>query len=260
MEEITTEQSEHVVTITMNRPDKKNAVNQAMYARMVELFEQAESDENIRVVVLRGAGGNFTSGNDLGEFQQVPEERDEPIAAYEFLRTVAFFEKPLISEVSGHAVGLGATVLLHSDLVLASEDARIKFPFVDLGVVPEAGSSLLLPRMVGHQKAAEIIFPAKELSAAEGRDAGFVNRVVPKEDLRDEVREQSRELAGKAPTALRETKRLMKEPYWDKLSETIDRETEVFHDRLLSEESAEAIAATLEGREPDFSETGSAER
>lgn len=253
MDSIIVDRQDHVFTITLNRPEKKNAVNEAMYGRMVELLEDAESDSDVRVVILRGKGDDFTSGNDLGEFQQVPEDRDEPISAYEFLRSIAFFEKPLITEVSGYAVGLGATILLHADLVLASKDARIKFPFVDLGVVPEAGSSLLLPRMAGHQKAAEIIFTARELTAEDGREIGFVNDVLPREELRDRVKGLAQSLSKKAPEALRETKRLLKEPYWDELSETIDRETESFHERLLSDESTEAITAMMEGREPDFS-------
>lgn len=243
----------YVRTITLNRPEKKNAVNAEMYARMNELLETASADEETRVVVFRGAGGNFTSGNDLAEFQGVSGETDGPIAAYEFLKSVAFFDKPIVTEVAGYAVGLGATILLHADLVVAEEEATIKFPFLDLGVVPEAGSSLLLPRMVGHQRAAEVIFTAAELSAGEGRDLGFVNEVVPKSGLADRVQQVATELAGKPPEALQETKRLMKEPYREELREAIDRETETFHERLLSEEAAEAIGATMEGREPDFS-------
>lgn len=249
---IESRQDNHVLEIALNRPDKKNAVNSEMYERLVELLDQAESDDSIRVVVMKGRGGNLTSGNDLGEFQEVPEDADETIAAYQFVKTIALFEKPLITQVEGYAVGLGATMLLHSDLVIADEDSQIRFPFVDLGVVPEAGASLLLPMMAGYQKAAEIIFSADFLSAEEGKEIGFVNEVVEPDNLEQRVQEHSNMIASKAPGSLRATKRLMKDNFRDDLEETIDREMKTFHERLMTDEAMEAIAATMEGREPDF--------
>lgn len=245
---------DHVLTITFNRPDKKNALTIAMYQELLELLDEASQSDSIRVVVLKGAGGNLTSGNDLGDFQEViEEENEEALAAYHFVKELALFDKLIVTQVEGHAVGVGATMLLHSDYVVAAEDSQIRFPFVDLGVVPEAGSSLLLPMMAGYQKAAEIIFTADTIGPEKAYEIGFVNEVVPPDELESSVRAISRRLAKKPPGSVQETKALLKRNYREELKETIDHEMELFHERLFSEEAMEAISAFVEDREADFS-------
>lgn len=245
---------DHVLTITLNRPDKKNAITISMYQRLLDLLDEASSDDGIRVVTLKGAGGNLTSGNDLGDFQAViEEENDEALAAYHFIKELALFDKLLVTQVEGYSMGVGATMLLHSDYVVAEEDSQLRFPFVDLGVVPEAGSSLLLPMMAGYQKTAEIIYTADAFGPEKGYEIGFINEVVPPDELEERVRVMSRRLAEKPPGSVQETKALIKENYREKLMETIDREMELFHERLFSEEAVEAISAFMEGRDPDFS-------
>jgi enoyl-CoA hydratase/carnithine racemase len=245
---------DHVMTITIDRPEKKNAITASMYARMNECLERASESDEIRVVIFRGQGEDLTSGNDLKDFQRVMEEDDDdPISAYHFVKNLALFDKLVVMAAKGYAVGLGATMLLHGDYVVAAEDAKIRFPFVDLGAVPEAGTSLLLPMMGGYQKAAELVFLAETVGPEKGYEVGFVNEVVPGEDLEDRAREIASRYAAKPPGAMQKTKAMMKADYRDRLEETIDREMEVFHERLFTEEAMEAIAAQLEGRDPDFS-------
>ncbi|MFB6226946.1 MAG: enoyl-CoA hydratase-related protein [bacterium] len=253
---IQADRDEHILTITLNRPDKKNALKISMYQRLLELMDDASEDDGIRVVVIKGAGGNLTSGNDLADFQEViEEENEEALAAYHFVKELALFDKLLVTQVEGYAVGVGATMLLHSDYVTAEEGSQIRFPFVDLGVVPEAGSSLLLPMMCGYQKAAEIIFTADTISPEKAYEVGFVNEVVPPGQLEQSTVEISERLAKKPPGSVQESKSLLKENYREDLIETIDREMELFHERLFSEEAMEAISAFIEDREPDFSGT-----
>lgn len=245
---------DHILEITFNRPEKKNALKISMYQRLLELLEEASEDDGVRLVVIRGSGGNLTSGNDLADFQEViEEENEEALAAYHFVKELALFDKLLVTQVEGYAVGVGATMLLHSDYVVAEEDSRIRFPFVDLGVVPEAGSSLLLPMMAGYQKAAEIIYTADTIGPEKAYEIGFVNEIVSSGDLPERVRAISERLAKKPPGSVQQTKSLMKENYREELLETIDREMELFHERLFSEEAMEAISAFIENREPDFS-------
>jgi enoyl-CoA hydratase/carnithine racemase len=247
------DQSDHVLRLTIDRPEKKNAINSPMYETLVEELNRAERDDAVRVVVFRGTDGNLTSGNDLSEFQEAPENFDETVPAFRFVKSLAFFPKPIVTQVEGYAVGIGATMLLHSDIVYSEPGAQIRFPFVDLGVVPEAGSSLLLPMMAGHQKAAEIIYKADFLSPEEGYEIGFVNDVLPADELQERVRDEAETLAGKPPEALRETKRLLRANYREQLEDTIDEEARIFHERLNSEEAMECMAAMIEDRDPDFS-------
>ncbi len=248
-----------VCTIVFDRPNKKNAFTQAMYVGFLAALEQAASDPATRVVLLHGAGGVFTAGNDLGDFASNPPigkaaERDESgLPRHPLLRLLHMlprFEKPMIAAVQGAAVGIGVTMLLHCDLIYAGESARFSLPFVNLGLSPEAGSSLLLPQLMGHQRAAELLMLAEPFSAATAREYGLVNQVLADDAVIDRARAVAHALARKPAASLRATKQLMRAPNAAQLEQVIDREIEVFADRLVSAEAREAFEAFLTKREP----------
>ncbi|MFV8754054.1 enoyl-CoA hydratase [Nannocystaceae bacterium ST9] len=250
-----------VCTIVFDRPAKKNAFTQAMYVGFLAAIEQARTDAGTRVVLLHGAGGVFTAGNDLGDFANNPPigkaaERDESgLPRHPLLRLLHVlprFEKPLVAAVQGSAVGIGVTMLLHCDLVYSGEGARFSLPFVNLGLSPEAGSSLLLPKLMGHQRAAELLLLAEPFSAATAREYGLVNQVLADDAVIDRARTIARTLARKPAASLRASKQLMRAPYAAQLEQVIDREVEVFAQRLVSPEAREAFEAFLSKREPNF--------
>lgn len=252
---------EGICTIVFDRPSKKNAFTQAMYQGLLDALDQAGRDPAIRVVLLHGAGGVFTAGNDLLDFANNPPigksaERDEQgLPRHPLLRllhTLPRFEKPIVAAVQGVAVGIGVTMLLHCDLVYAAETARFSLPFVNLGLSPEAGSSLLLPRLMGHQRAAELLLLAEPFSAATAHHYGLVNQVLTDDAVIDRARSVARSLARKPAAALRASKQLMRAPLAESLGQVIDREVEVFSQRLVSPEAREAFEAFLAKREPDF--------
>ena len=244
-----------VLTVRMNRPDKRNALNRPMYTGIADALDRAAGDPAIRVVVLTGAGGHFTSGNDLGDFLAGDEGSGErPVAR--FLRTISTFPKPLIAAVSGVAVGVGTTMLLHCDLVYADETARLQLPFVNMGLVPEAASSLTLPKVVGLAKAAELLMFGEFLSAVDAERAGIVNRVVPAGELDALVAERAGKLARQPAGAVRETKRLLRHATTATVTERMAEEGLLFAAALKSPESREAMTAFLEKRAPDFSRFG----
>jgi enoyl-CoA hydratase/carnithine racemase len=241
--------------IVMNRPEKRNALTGAMYTGLAGALEHAASDPETRVVVLAGAGGAFTSGNDLGDFLAGQHVRGEtPVAR--FLRTISSFPKPLVAQVSGPAIGVGTTMLLHCDLVYADTDAVFQLPFVNIGLVPEAASSLLLPRLAGHAKAAELLFFGAPFPAVEAAAIGLVNAVVAAEDLDVFVENRAEELAQKPAGALRATKQLLRRSASTDVQERMREEGALFADRLTSPEAREAMIAMLEKRKPDFSRSG----
>lgn len=248
---ITAESRDRVLIIRIERPEKKNALLLDMYSAMTEILAEAEDDTRIRAVCVTGTGEVFTSGNDLTDFQSnPPTDLDSPVMV--FLRAIASFSKPLLAAVNGVAVGVGTTMLLHCDLVYASPNARFQLPFVNLGLVPEAASSLLLPRLMGHQRAAELLYLGKMFDAHTAAGLGLVNGITPLDDLLDKTLEVAREVAAKPPAAMRLTKRLLKSDR-DELLERIDLEAGHFADQLGSPEVAEALRAFLEKRPPDFS-------
>lgn len=249
---IVTEQKDGVLLIRMNRPDKKNALNVEMYDAMSAALAQADEDEATRAVILTGTGDAYTSGNDLADFLNVPRDPDGSGAGFRFLQAISSFEKPLIAAVNGIAVGIGSTMLLHCDLVYAAEEARFHFPFVDLALVPEAASSLILPKMMGHQRAAELILLAEPFDAAKAQEVGIVNAVVPRKKLMDTAFEKAGILAAKAPGALRASKRLLKRGD-EAVSARLSAELTSFVERLKSPEAREVMQAFLEKRKPDFS-------
>lgn len=243
---------DRILTIQMNRPDKKNALTLDMYTIMAGAMRAAQDDPDVRVILFTGAGGNFTSGNDLGDFMTSPPVgKDSPV--WHFLSALFEAKKPLVSAVTGVAVGIGTTMLLHCDLAYAGESARFILPFINLGLVPEAGSSFLLPRFLGHVRAAELLMLGDSFDAAKALELGFVNQVVPDDAVEALARSKAAQLAAKPPAALRLTKAMLKEGHAEALAATVRKESPRFIERLNSAEAAEAFQAFMERRAPDFS-------
>ena len=240
-----------VFEIRLNRPEKKNALTVAMYAAMADALAEAEQDPAVRVVLFTGAGDAFCAGNDLNDFiARPPSSPDAPV--FRFLRGIADASKVLVAAVHGPAIGIGTTLLLHCDLVVAGKGTRLAVPFVNLGLVPEAASSLLLPRLIGHQRAAELFLLGDSFDAATAQAFGLVNRVVEDADVAVAARDLARQVAGKAPGAVRLIKKLMK----SNSTTVAERMTEEAHDfgaQLASTELREAVTAFFEKRAPDFS-------
>ena len=250
--EILAERRDSLLILTLHRPDRKNALTLSMYEALVEELQAARTDPAVRVVVLRGSHGVFTSGNDLMDFMQNPPSGAES-PVFRFLLTLVDYEKPIIAAVEGFAVGIGTTLLLHCDLVYAAENAQFRLPFVNLALVPEAGSSFILPRMMGHAKAAELLLLGDKFDAATAATLGIVNSVVPTATVYEYAEAKARALASKAPEALRLSKRLMKQYDREQLKQIMAEEAVLFASRLGSPETNEAIQAFFEKREPDFS-------
>ena len=240
-----------VMEIAFNRPEKKNALTRDMYAAVVDALVSADADPAIRVAILTGVGDTFTSGNDIKDFQVRAAGANES-AASPFLATISTMQKPLIGAVNGAAIGIGTTLLAHCDLVVAARSARFVMPFTSLGLVPEAGSSLLFPRMIGNQRAGAMLLLGEPLSAETAFEWGFVNQVVDDAILMDTARGLARRMAALPPQAVRETKKLIRHGTAD-VPARIAEELELFRDRLASPEAAEAFAAFVEKRKPDFS-------
>ena len=253
MSDVTVLNADGVLEIVMARPARKNALTVAMYAAMAEAIAGASRDDAVRAVLLRGEGGTFTSGNDLNDFIQSPPTGDDsPVAR--FLHALVELDRPLLAAVEGRAVGIGVTMLLHCDLVYAAADAKLSLPFVNLALVPEAASSLLLPRLVGHPRAAEMLFFGEPVDAVAARELGLVNAVVPAAEVVDFARGRARALADKPAEALRQTKRLLKAPLRDETLARMHAESAAFIERLASPELREAVSAFFEKRAPRFRE------
>ncbi len=237
--------------IVFNRPDRKNALNNAMYDRMTETLLAADADPAIRCIVLRGAPGAFTAGNDLKEFISVPPLTAEA-PVFRMLRALSTNRKVLIAAVNGLAVGVGVTMLLHCDLVLAVREARFQLPFINLAIVPEAASSLLLPRLIGHQRSMELLLLGDPISADEAWNFGLVNRVVEADALLPDAHALVERLLTKPPGALQQIKRLVKSET-SSIQERMREENTVLAEQFVSAEGKEAIAALVEKRPPNFS-------
>lgn len=253
-DEIITELADGVLLVGINRPDKRNALTVAMYAELGDALERAETDSTVRVVLLHGHETAFCAGNDLADFRDRPpavpgEER--PVSR--FLRLISTASKPIVAAVTGPAVGVGTTMLLHCDLVYAGQGARLQLSFVNLGLVPEAASSLLLPAGLGHQRAAELLLLGEPFDGARAHELGIVTAVVPDEELFATALAAARKLAAKAPVAVQLTKQLMKRAGTDDVAQRMAAENEIFAERLASDEAAEALAAMADKRAPDFS-------
>ena len=232
-----------VLEIHFNRPKKKNALTSDMYLALVEAFQQAETDSEIRIILLAGTLGAFTAGNDLGDFLNAAL-RDGDSAGMQFLRALAQSTRILIAAVDGVAIGIGTTMLLHFDLVIAGWESRFQLPFVDLALVPEAASTLLLPRLVGHQRAAELLFLGDSFDADTARELGLVNRVVDAGHALSAAQEVAARLAAKPPAALALTKKLLRDTTGT-VMDRITAEGTHFAARLQSEEAREVFRKFL---------------
>jgi len=250
---ITVDSAQGILTITLARPEKMNALTNVMYGIMADAIAGAESNPSVRVVVIRGEGAMFTAGNDLGEFaaEATGEAGLGERPVIRFLRALAGSSLPVVAAVNGRAVGVGTTMLLHCDFVLLAEDALLSTPFVNLALVPEAASSLLLPARIGHVRAFEMFAMGKPISAAQAMGWGIANRVVPTAALHDEARQVAEALAKQAAGSLRMTKSLMR--HAEAIAVQMDLESAQFIERLRSAEAREAFAAFAQKRPPDFS-------
>ncbi|HUL47626.1 MAG TPA: enoyl-CoA hydratase-related protein [Steroidobacteraceae bacterium] len=232
-----------VCELRFDRPEKRNAITHHMYQAFAAHLHAALADHAVRAVLLSGAGASFSAGNDLNDFLTGPEFTSaHPVM--DVLRTLATFDKPLVAAVHGPTIGIGVTMLLHCDLVVAAQGTQLLMPFVALGLVPEAGSSLLLPRLVGTQRAAELLLLGQPLDAAEAQRLGLVNRVVEADKLLDEASSLARRLAEQPVDALRATKRLLRGDAAELLAR-IEAEAQAFGARLKSEEFRAQVRAVL---------------
>jgi enoyl-CoA hydratase/carnithine racemase len=235
---ITSELSNQVLVIRFNRPEKMNALTKEMYAELSRLLNEANGDFAIRAVVLSAEGDHFTAGNDIMDFMSSPPtSEDSTVAA--FLGSLLNFTKPLIAAVKGHAVGVGTTMLLHCDVVIASDTAKFSMPFTSLGLVPEAGSSMLFPALVGYQRAAKIFLTGEEFSPEFAREIGLVAEVV--EDAESEALKIAALIAEQPPQAVLNTKALMKASKHDAVEAVMKAEFQIFSLALQSEEFADAV-------------------
>lgn len=249
---IIAELQDSVLQLTIHNPERKNAFTQAMYTSLAEQLEQAAINPAVRVVLLSGHGGIFTSGNDLDDFKKAPAELSSSSSpTVRFMMALANFPKPVVAAVEGVAVGIGTTLLLHCDLVYAHPEARFCMPFVNLGLSPEYGSSLLLPRLAGNVKAAELLMLGEMFSAQDAQQAAIINAVV--EQPLALAKAQCTKLTQKAPAALRHTKALLKAPLQQSLEQVMAQELQLFSQGLQGEEFTEAVTAFFEKRAADFS-------
>ncbi len=252
MSDVLTQIDAGVMTITLNRLDKKNAITGAMYTAMADALKSAADDAAVRVVVFHGQETFFCAGNDIGDFlNHPPTAEDSPV--YRFLKTISTFPKPLVAAVCGVAVGVGTTLLLHCDLVYAGDNAAFSLPFANLGLCPEAASSLLAPQMFGYHRAAEILLLGEPFKADAALAMGLVNRVVPPAEANELAQTQARKLASKPMSSLLEIKRLMKRGHASNVAQQMTEEGVSFARMLQEPPAKEAFSAFVEKRKPDFS-------
>ena len=251
-EHVRIERGSGVLAITLARPERRNAITVAMYAALADAIEQAQGDPALRLISLAGEGEDFTAGNDLADFMAAMPRDGEEIAVWRLLRALAANALPLVAAVHGNAVGIGTTMLLHCDLVLAEEGTRFVMPFVDLGLVPEAASSLLLPRLAGRRRAARYLLLAEPFGPEEAHELGLVSHLVPKGGLDQALAKTVAALLAKPAAALRMTQKLLRHGNRDEILERFEMENGHFAERLKSAEVKEAITAFFEKRKPDF--------
>ncbi|MFZ2653226.1 MAG: enoyl-CoA hydratase [Burkholderiaceae bacterium] len=240
-----------VATIEIARPEKKNALTAAMYKAMADALHAAKADASVRAVLITGQPGIFTSGNDIENFASRSPAGESP--ALQFMRALIGTDKPVVAAVTGAAIGIGTTLLLHCDFVYVSDEARLAMPFVGLGLVPEFASSLILPRLLGNVKAAEKLLLGDPFTGADAVEAGIANAVLPAGEVVNHARRVAERFNALPPAAVRETKRLLRRASMDEVLRTITLEGEVFSQRLGSPEAQEAFQAFLQKRKPDFS-------
>lgn len=239
-----------VLSITLARPERRNAITFAMYAALADAVEEAASNPSVRLITLEGEGEDFTAGNDLGDFlQAMPAPGSgEDLPVWRLLRALARNRKPIIAAVHGNAVGIGTTMLFHFDFVLAEDGCRFAMPFVDLGLVPEAASSLLFPRLAGRRRAARHLLLGEPFGAAEAIEMGLASHVVGKGDLKAALAGLVAALMAKPPEALRQTQELLRSGDVEEILERMELENGHFAERLQSDEVKQAITAFFASR------------
>lgn len=244
--EIVTEQQDGVMQIRIQRPEKKNALTLAMYAGLTAALIEAERDPAVRVAVLTGSGDSFTSGNDIADFLAAPPTGDDS-PVFQFLAALRQFGKPLIAAVNGVAVGIGVTMLLHCDLIYVRAGAILQLPFVNLGLCPEAGSSLLLPRLIGYPRAAEWLLLGEPFRAEQALDWGLINGIgTDAEATRELAMAKAQRLAQQPPAAVHLTKTLLKRAEAQAVQDTIALESQYFVEQLSSPEAQATLRAFVE--------------
>ncbi len=253
---IRTELAGGVLTVTLARPEKKNAITQAMYAVLAEATERARTDDAVRVLVFRGQGDSFSAGNDIADFIALGSQGQQPLdmPVFHFLKALADLDKPAVAAVRGRAVGIGLTMLLHCDMVVVAEDALLSVPFINLALAPEAASSMLLPAVLGHQRAFELFALGEPIDGRTAVAWGLANRVVPSDQVEAVAADLAARLAARAPNSIRKTKRLMRDA--ERLWALMQREGEAFGSQMSSPEAMEAFMAFSQKRAPDFSKAG----
>jgi enoyl-CoA hydratase/carnithine racemase len=250
-EHVKSEVVDGILVLTLQRPDKKNALTGAMYDALSDGLERAEADRSIKVVLFQGDGDSFTAGNDLADFAaQSKSNSDKGSPAFRFISNLGKATKPLIAAVQGNAVGVGTTMLLHCDLVFLAETARLMTPFVNLALVPEAASSFLLPARIGHVRAYQMFALGEPMDAATAVASGLANAVVPSAELRQKAMAAAVTLTKRPAGSLSATKALMREV--ERIAARIAEEGALFKERLRTPEAREAFAAFAERRQPDF--------
>ncbi len=251
--EILTHLDAGVLSLTINRLDRKNSITAVMYAAMADVLIAAESNDAVRVMVIQGHETIFSAGNDIGDFlNKPPSTQDAPV--FRFLYAISAFTKPIVAAVCGPAVGIGTTLLLHCDLIYAGDNAAFSMPFVNLGLCPEAGSSLLVPQLMGYPRAAEALLLGEPFTAETALEMGLINRIVPPAEASALAQQQAQKLAAKPLSSVIETKRLMKQASASAVKQRIHDESLSFG-RMLSEPAArEAFTAFMQKRKPDFSQ------
>ena len=242
---------EGILRVQINRPEKKNALTFAMYQELANALARADQEKSVRVVLLTGTESCFSAGNDLIDFKKISQGRER--IRNPFVPAISGFKKPIVAAVSGVAIGIGTTMLLHCDLVYAAANARFQLPFVNLGLCPELGSTVLLPLLMGHQRAAELFLLGEPFGAEKAREVGIVNAVCPEGEVMNFALEAARKLAAQPPAAACLTKALMKRGREAAVKTALEEESYHFGQRLLSPEAKEAFQAFSERRKPDFS-------
>jgi enoyl-CoA hydratase/carnithine racemase len=237
-----------VLAIKLARPKRRNAITVAMYAALAEAIESASTDEDVRVITIRGDGQDFAAGNDLADFLTALPRDNSEIPVWRLLRVLAENQVPLVAAVHGNCVGIGTTFLLHCDLVIAATNARFSMPFVDLALVPEAASSLLLPRLAGRRRAARYLLLGEAFGADEALAIGVASHVVEPAALETALADTVQRLLAKPPGALRATQKLLRHGTRDEIVERMQLESQQFAERLESPEAKQAITAFFESR------------
>ena len=251
-EHLLVEREQGLLTLRMHRPDKKNALTRAMYSGMAEVLVQADQDKSVRAVLITGGESCFTSGNDVADFIKAPPTGLNS-EVFQFMQALFEFSKPVVAAVNGPAVGIGTTMLLHCDLVYVSRDATLKMPFVNLGLCPEYGSSLILPRLLGHAKAAELLLLGESFTGEQAASWGIANGVLDDGVATlEKAAAMARRFQQLAPSAVAVSKQLMQAPGREELRQVITAEGELFGQRLRSPEAIEALSAFMQRRQPDF--------